>query len=408
MKILQINATFGIGSTGTIVRDLFYLSITEGFEVFAAYSYGASNEHNSSIYPIGNTVDHKIHALLSRINGRQAYFSKVATKQLIAFIEEKHPDIIHLHNLHNNYLHLNRLLDYLSKKRIRVVITMHDCWYFTGGCFHFHSEGCNRWQEFCGNCTKKLKDTKAYLLDRSREILQDRIAGFHKLYSPVFVGVSDWITSEFKKSRLGHHTVLTIHNGVDTNVFRYQCGHIDKIRGKFGLKKKFVILGAANKWLDPQNKALVEAICNEFSAVSEIVVFGCPPNVNSFPDCVKTIGYLSEKQYITEIYNAADVFINCSHEDSLPTVDLECQSCGTPVIGYNNTGIPETLGPGSICVGTDNIAAVIESIHQIFDNADRKDSDIANNLRNWVIQNYNKENNYKTYISLYRKILEGK
>ena len=38
------------------------------------------------------------------------------------------------------------------------------------------------------------------------------------------------------------------------------------------------------------------------------------------------------------IYSAADVFVNLSVIDNLPTVNMEAIACGTPVICYNKSG----------------------------------------------------------------------
>ena len=49
-------------------------------------------------------------------------------------------------------------------------------------------------------------------------------------------------------------------------------------------------------------------------------------------------------QELAEIYTAADVFVNPTYEDNYPTVNLEAQACGTPVITYDSGGSKETLG----------------------------------------------------------------
>ena len=39
----------------------------------------------------------------------------------------------------------------------------------------------------------------------------------------------------------------------------------------------------------------------------------------------------------------ADVFVNCTREESLSMINLEVQAFGTPVITYNDTGVQETI-----------------------------------------------------------------
>lgn len=55
----------------------------------------------------------------------------------------------------------------------------------------------------------------------------------------------------------------------------------------------------------------------------------------------------SSSQELAAIYTAADVFLNPTHEDNYPTVNLEALACGTPVITYDTGGAAETIREGS-------------------------------------------------------------
>ena len=46
---------------------------------------------------------------------------------------------------------------------------------------------------------------------------------------------------------------------------------------------------------------------------------------------------------LVKIYSAADVLFNPTKEDNFPTVNLEAESCGTPVVTYNTGGCAETI-----------------------------------------------------------------
>ena len=45
---------------------------------------------------------------------------------------------------------------------------------------------------------------------------------------------------------------------------------------------------------------------------------------------------------MAQIYTAADVFVNPTHEDNYPTVNLEAIACGTPVVTYDTGGSGES------------------------------------------------------------------
>ena len=148
-----------------------------GHQCLVAYSKGKSAFHNS--IHIGNDIDHKVHAIMSRITGLQGYFSYLATKKLLAELDAFQPDIVHLRNLHSNYINLHMLLKYLADKDIATVITLHDCWFYTGKCTYYVSAKCNKWQDECGQCPLLHKDNinPTFWFDRTRKCLLDKKCG---------------------------------------------------------------------------------------------------------------------------------------------------------------------------------------------------------------------------------------
>lgn len=61
--------------------------------------------------------------------------------------------------------------------------------------------------------------------------------------------------------------------------------------------------------------------------------------------CAKLIGIpsLNDAGKLAEIYSAADVFVNATHEDNYPTVNLEAAACGVRVVTYDVGGCRETV-----------------------------------------------------------------
>ena len=74
MKVLEINAIFFNRSTGTIVCDIQSICLKNEIDCYVAYAY-SYNEQVILGYKIGCKFLHKIHALLCRIDGKQAYYS---------------------------------------------------------------------------------------------------------------------------------------------------------------------------------------------------------------------------------------------------------------------------------------------------------------------------------------------
>lgn len=413
MKLLLINVTYGQGSTGTIVRDIENLCEHSNLEC-----YVASPDHEvmnaKRGYVIGNLFDHKLHAVLCRINGQQAYFSHCATKKLLRHIEKIKPDIVHLHTIHGNYLNMPKLLTNLAKQNIRIIITMHDCWYFTGGCFHYTAVNCYKWQYSCGNCVKKKVDTPAYFLDKSGQILSDRKRLFDSIPNLTITGVSDWICEESRKGIFHNKNVVTIHNGVDTSVFRpipiSDIETRDDLKSvRLLLEGHFTIMGLAGKWLDPINREAFLYILSHLKSSDCFLLFGCNNRQISelrslqIPkeqfDKIVTFGYTSNRSQLAALYSLADVFINCTREESFSLINVEPQACGTPIVTYANTGAQETVdNECSFGVKTGNYIAMFEKISQIRKNGKRHYSE---DCIQWVKSKFDMQQNYLKYLALY-------
>ena len=366
MKVLQINAVYGYKSTGLIVKDIESLLNNNGHISYVAYQTAVNPPKNS--YKIGNVTDYKFHAIYARLFGKQAYASKLATKGLIRYIKSVSPDIVHFHNLHSNYVNLNMLCDYLAKNKIPVVITMHDCWYFTGKCTHYAAVKCDKWQSTCGKCPQLKNEQSSLFFDCTNKVLKDKTDHLNKIPNLTLVGCSKWISDEARKCLIKNADIQVAYNGVDTNIF---TPHESDFKEKYNLKNDFTILGFANKWCQSENRSTVEAIIHQ-NKDANIVIVGCTKEQEEMFKPYKNvtcIGYVNGRQELSDIYAASDVFVNLTHADTLPTVNMESICCGTPVITYNCCGSPELVDCDSgYVVEENNTEELLKKIKEIKEN----------------------------------------
>ena len=406
MRVLHINAVYGVGSTGVIMEDIHKLSMENGIESYVAYSTTRKKaDEITNGYVIGKVLGKKLHAVLCRINGKQAYFSSIATKKLLKHLDKIKPDIVHLHNLHSNYINLNMLLKYLAKNNISVVITLHDCWFYTGGCIHYTFAECDGWQNACGKCPSKRTELPRTLFKASSSImLSDRKEYFGKIKDLTVVGVSEWITTEATRTFLNGRRALAIHNGIDTEFF---VPTESDLRKELGINNKFVVLGMSNKWLDPVNKEALEYFSQNLPDDATMLIVGCSQSqIEKLPPKVKGVGYVYDRDKLRKIYSLADVFANCTREESLSLVNVESQSCGTPAVTYRNTGAKETVDNiHSFSVETENYKDLFLKVMEIKENGKAMYSE---GCRDFIKVKFKREENYKKYIELYKDIFSRK
>lgn len=107
-----MNAVYNLSSTGRNVTESHLLMLEKGIDSYVAYSK-TNKPDDPNLYHIGSALDVKLHGLLSRISGKQGYFSHLATRNLVKYIDKIKPDVVHLHNLHGNYINLPMLMKHL-------------------------------------------------------------------------------------------------------------------------------------------------------------------------------------------------------------------------------------------------------------------------------------------------------
>ena len=401
MRVLHINAVYEVGSTGTIVADIHKASQNCGIESYVVFAFSPIPIENiNNGYQIGSALDKKIHAILCRINGKQGYFSRIATNKLLKYIEKIKPDIINLHNLHSNYINLNTLLKYLGEKDIKTIIVLHDCWFYTGGCFHYTVAKCTKWMEHCGNCPKKLTDTPAYLKDCSKKILADRKKYLSAINNLTVVGVSEWITREAEKTFLKNKRCVTIYNGIDFEFFKSVTSDFRKTND---LLNKFIVLGMANKWLSEINADVLATFSAKLGGDSVLLIIGCnEKQAERLPENVVTLPYISDRYQLREVYSTCDVFVNCTREESLSLVNIEAQACGTPVVTFANTGVAETVDEKSgFAVETGNTLNLLKATLEVKKHGK---SSYSMACIKFVKEKFSKTENYGKYLKLYEEL----
>ena len=107
---------------------------------------------------------------------------------------------------------------------------------------------------------------------------------------------------------------------------------------------------------------------------------------------------------LAEIYTSANVFFNPTLEENFPTVNLESQACGTPVISFNTGGSIETIDDTTgFIVEKGDLENTIKIIRKIKSEGKEKYSEFCIKRAN---KYYNKDDKFQEYIELYKSLGE--
>ena len=404
MKIVQINAVYKKSSTGRTCEELERELVKKGHLVVTAYGIGSTNTENS--FRIGNKLDTKLHGLLSRVTGLQGYFSIIPTIKLIKYMKDYKPDIVHLRNLHSNYINIPMLLKYLGKNDIATVITLHDCFLYTGKCTYYFQEKCEKWQTGCGNCPRKGKDNKSWFFDFSLKMWNDKKKNFENIKRLAVVGVSDWTAEHAKKSILkSAKEIKRIYNWIDLDLFKPH--EASELKEKLNLDDNFIILCIAQKWSNAKGVNVIKSLGEIMPENWRIVMIGELSEEIKLNEKVICMGTVSDTSILSDYYSMADVFVTPSVQETFGKTMAEALSCGTPVIAFRSLAAPEIIGEDDKCgylVNENNPQLYLEKLKKIEENGKKE---FAVNCRERSERYFDIEKNVEEYVKLYERLLKS-
>lgn len=386
MKVLQINSVCGIKSTGRICTDLADILVQNGHDCRIAYGRETVPEkYQHYALRIGTQRDVMYHALSARFFDNAGFGSRCATQKLICDIRAYDPDVIHLHNIHGYYINIQILFNYLKSCGKKIIWTLHDCWSFTGHCAHFDYAGCDKWKTGCNRCPQKREYPKSDGLDASCRNYRRKKELFTGVPNVTLVTPSHWLADLTRQSYLREYPVVVIPNGIDTEVFRPTESNF---RADHHLENQKIILGVASVWTDRKGLQDFVKLSKMLDDTYKIVLVGLSKEqIQNLPGNILGIERTNSTKELAELYTAADVCVNPTYEDNYPTVNLEAQACGTPVITYMTGGSSESV-PKNNQVPKGEFYAVAKCIR---DDAFHALAEIS----------FDKTNNFNRYMSLY-------
>lgn len=362
MRVLFVNHTSGIGSTGRICTDLAMQYIREGHEAIIAYGRGEVPEQFRGISKrFGTKLNLYSHVLCTRLLDRHGYASKHATRDFLKWADSYNPDLLWLHNIHGYYINIEMLFDWIkSRPAMKVKWTLHDCWSFTGHCTYFTMAQCDQWKTHCEHCCQKSEYPASRLLDNCGQNFDRKKVAFSGVKNMTLITPSQWLADLVKQSFMGQYPVEVHYNTIDTNVFKPTPSHF---REKYGLEGKKIVLGVANIW--DRRKGLDDflQLARMLDKSYVIVLVGLSQKqIEGLPRNVKGLARTNSVQELAAMYTMADVFVNPSREETFGMTTIEATACGTEAIVYEGTACEEvvrTQGGVAVPPSVENLYAAI-------------------------------------------------
>ncbi len=275
-------------------------------------------------------------------------------------------DVINLH--WTNAMLSVESIAFLSHTDLPLVLTAHDKNILSGGCHCFH--GCEKWQKDCKDCPQ-LKNTY--------DDFPAKILKFKKKYwnteNMTIVALNPNLVETYKKSPvLKNARIETIYNSIDTEFFTPVSEEEKKsIRAKLELPQDKTILMYSADYISTIKgyKECIETLrILQNKDAFHLIVLGNVANITDIPISHSYFGHVAPHE-MKRFYNAADIVIVPSLEETLPNVMLESLACGTPLVAFTGVGgcehfVKNDITGYTVPMGnTTRLAQVIEKIAKL-------------------------------------------
>lgn len=408
MRIVHINCA-DFGSTGKMIDDISKQAHRTNWDSFLFAPF--INEEKSYLKKKAYCLNHEpgINRRVAQILGLRYNFAPFSTQKVFKYLEQVKPDIVHLHAINGNVVNVYRLIDFLKKKNIPLVVTNHSEFFYTGTCTHAYD--CEKWKTGCGNCADFRAQAQSRFFDRTATAWKKMKDVFSDYKNATIVSVSPWVFSRSKASPIveGLQQEMIL-NGLDITSFNYQ--NMADARERLGLSQndKYIVHVTARFNPDNENEIKGSSYIVELAKrlrphnVKVLVVGVCEKYTTELPDNMIIVGPVMNQRELSDYYRSANLTVIASKRETFSMIVAESLCCGTPVLGFRAGG-PEsiTINEYSQFFEYGDIDALCESVIDKW--LDFKTPQNAGELSEKATKIYSGERMAKEYIKLYEEML---
>jgi glycosyltransferase involved in cell wall biosynthesis len=351
------------------------------------------------LYPIG-----AIRAMNTRRIGYERFRSPVLYNKSSISMLGHMPSILQLHWIYE-------FLDHPSffasvPDAFPIVWTLHDMTPFTGGCNY--SWDCQHFKTVCHDCPQLNINSSNDFARKCFEVKFNSI----KNKNIHVVANSKWIERESRQSPIFSNvkSFQTIHYGLDIDIFKPK--EKTAARKELNIESHKIVISIGAVSLSNKRKGMKEFI-NAIRKLNDkehvlLLSFGGGEIKQEIPRVeIMHAGYKSSPDSLSTIYSASDIFVIPSLQEAFGQTSLEAMACRIPVVGFNVGGIPDMIISGetgllSIPGDSNDLAKNIQWML----NHPAERSAMGKKARKLVEKEFTLEKQAKSYLSLYKNILD--
>ncbi len=346
MRVVHINCA-DFGSTGKIIDDISKEAYKRNWDSFLFTPF--INEEKSYLNKKAYCFNHEpgINRRVAQVLGLRYNFAPFSTQKIFKYLEQVNPDIVHLHAINGNVLNVYKLIEFLKKKNIPMVVTNHSEFFYTGTCTHAYD--CDKWKTGCGNCIDFKLQAQSRFFDRTKTAWKKMKTAFSDYKNATIVSVSPWVFARSQSSPIvaGLQQKMIL-NGLDTTNFN--ALDVEGARERLGLSltDKYIVHVTARFNPDDEKEIKGSSYIVELAKklephnVKVLVIGTCEKYTTSLPRNMIVVGSIMNQKVLADYYCAANLAVIASKRETFSMIVAESLCCGTPILGFKAGG-PESI-----------------------------------------------------------------
>lgn len=254
------------------------------------------------------------------------------------------------------------------------------------------------------HCNDKLTDPRKWTLPADT---------YTNLLSTHIVAVSE-STRDFlvRHERVAEEKVTTIHNGIDTGIYRPRPEQRDTARRAWGLPEDAFVVAGVGRLTHQKNFELFLEIAAQVPN-AHFVIGGTGEDETALRaqvarlgigGRVKFLGYVGD---MPSLWPALDCLLLTSRYEGLPITILEAMACGVPIVASNLDGMREILrnGENAALIPADDQLAFVEAVRGFIERPESS-SRLATSALMTVRRDYSAAKMARAVEAIYLRYLE--
>ena len=213
------------------------------------------------------------------------------------------------------------------------------------------------------------------------------------------------MAEELRKSFLASRPVCVIPGGIDLTMFHPAgTADVEAVTARYGLQRhgsKPILLSVARTWRAARGINDLMDLHEELKHEAVIAVVGLKPGQMEYlPPGMIGVPVIYGLDTLRALYTAADICLSLRYEDAQDRTLAEALACGTQVVCYNQTSLPEAITEDTgMAVHTGSVQSVVDACRALLETP--KDPLFCMERA----QAFDREAELQTYMGLYGELV---